>query len=133
MGVSTEQSSHVLNDHDPWAQAVDSVGEFEPEAGSSAGGDTSPPTRSADVLAWEPATQDDDGFDGRPVHCGDVAEVRDTWPSMSEHLRRSGVDLAVPHRSAAEELLYGHVQAAGAREQRSDTHQHRTLQIGQSS
>ena len=96
------------------------VGHVEPEATAGPFCDAAAQASGGDFLAGEPAGQDVDRWDGRPVNGGDVAEVRDARPVLLEHLGGVGVELAVPRDVVPVDLLHGQVETAVATEQRPD-------------
>jgi hypothetical protein len=96
MRFGTEQSSHVLDDDELRAEGVDCFGELGPQAGAGAVLHARAEAGEGHVLAREPAREDVDRLDGRPVDGGDVAVVRGRRVVVGEDLGRRGVELDVP-------------------------------------
>ncbi len=66
------------------------------------------------VGAGKAAAQDVNGLNLRPVHDGQVSEVRNTGEPVRQDLRRAGGIVGYPGQLAAEQVTDGHFDAAVA-------------------
>jgi hypothetical protein len=85
LAVGGEEAADVLDDDKGGAERVDGFGVGGPEAGTGALAEAAAGAGEGDVLAGEPAGEDVDGLDARPVDLGDVAVVGDAGEVVLEH------------------------------------------------
>jgi hypothetical protein len=78
----------------------------------------------AERLARVASGEDIDRLHAGPVHCGQVADVRDTRPLPLEDGAGRGLHLGVPGELGTEVRLDGEVQTADARAERAGAHAH---------
>lgn len=99
----------VLKDALWWTQFSDGFDNIRPQVTLIV--DAFSLSRSGERLAWIPATQHLNRFDGRPINFGDVPEVGHIGEPVRQHLRRCRVYLGMPSDLAAEHALNGTVEA----------------------
>ena len=98
---------------DQWRlESPDGVGDERPDVSVVAG--PVPLSCDAEWLARITGGEDVDGFDLPPVDGGDVAEVGDGRVVVGEDRGGAGVAVGHPCQLAAEDVLYGTVEAAVA-------------------